>query len=86
MPCSVMLCRAVLCCAVQRDVPGLSRASIPVFVSQGIKAISVGVNAGSAPPGVPWYTPFTWRDEPSGTDILAFWHPGEGFIDCVLSL
>lgn len=69
---------AVLCCAVQRDVPGLTRAVIPVFVSKGIKAISVGVNAGSAPPGVPKYTPFIWRDEASGTQILAFWHPGVG--------
>lgn len=70
--------RYVLCRAVQRDVPGLTRASIPVFVSRGIKAISVGVNAGSAPPGVPWFTPFIWRDEASGTQILAFWHPGAG--------
>jgi hypothetical protein len=56
---------AMLCCAVllQRDVPGLTRAVIPVFVSKGIKAISVGVNAGSAPPGVPKCTPFIWRDE-----------------------
>lgn len=68
--------RYMLCRAVQRDVPGLTRASIPVFVSRGIKAISVGVNAGSAPPGVPWFTPFLWRDEASGTQILAFWHPG----------
>ena len=75
-PCFVPHAACGMCCAVQRDVPGLTRASIPVFVSRGIKAISVGVNAGSAPPGVPRFTPFIWRDEPSGTQILAFWHPG----------
>lgn len=77
--CAELRCAALLhaaCYAMQRDVPGLTRAVIPILVSKGIKAISVGVNAGSAPPGVPKYTPFIWRDEPSGTQILAFWHPG----------
>lgn len=60
----------------QRDVPGLTRAAIPVLVSQGVKAVSVGVNAGSAPPGVPKNTPFLWRDAESHTQVLAFWHPG----------
>eukprot|EP00775_Hariotina_reticulata_P006744 gene6744-6964_t len=62
--------------ATLRDVPGLTRAAIPIMVSRGIKAISVGVNGGSAPPGVPKFTPFIWRDEESGTQILAFWRPG----------
>lgn len=61
---------------LQRDVPGLTRAAIPILVGQGIKAVSVGVNAGSAPPAVPHHTPFIWRDEQSNTQILAFWHPG----------
>lgn len=32
--------------AVQRDVPGLTRAVIPVLAAKGVKAVSVGVNPG----------------------------------------
>ncbi|GAB4813534.1 hypothetical protein N2152v2_000580 [Parachlorella kessleri] len=60
----------------QRDVPGFTRAAIPILYSQGVRAVSVGVNGGSAPPGVPKNTPFWWRDEASGKQLLAFWHPG----------
>ncbi|KAL4430828.1 hypothetical protein ABPG75_006084 [Micractinium tetrahymenae] len=60
----------------QRDVPGLTRAAIPILGRQGVKALMVGVNGVSAPPAVPWNTPFWWRDEPSGTQLLSFWHPG----------
>lgn len=62
----------------QRDVPGFTRAAIPLLYGQGVRALSVGVNGGSAPPGVPKNTPFWWRDGPSGAALLAFWHPGEG--------
>jgi hypothetical protein len=65
-----------LCVHAQRDVPGLTRAAIPVLVGKGVRAVSVGVNPGSAPPGVPQYTPFIWRDEESGTQLIAFWRPG----------
>lgn len=41
-----------------------------------VQAISVGVNSGSAPPDVPRGTPFLWRDEPSGAQLIAMWHPG----------
>eukprot|EP00887_Chlorella_sp_A99_P001854 scaffold19.g1854.t1 len=60
----------------QRDVPGLTRAAIPSLAWEGVRALSVGVNAGSAPPAVPFNAPFWWRDEPSGAQLLAFWHPG----------
>jgi len=38
---------------LQRDVPGMTRASIPVLSGLGVKAVSSGVNGFSAPPGVP---------------------------------
>lgn len=60
----------------QRDVPGLTRAAVPILAKAGVKGLSVGVNSGSAPPAVPKSTPFFWRDEPSNTSIIAFWHPG----------
>ena len=62
---------------LQRDVPGLTRASIPVLASRGVRGVTGGVNAFSAPPGVPKNTPFIWRDEESGTQLLAMWHPGK---------
>ena len=73
----------------QRDVPGLTRNAIPILASEGVRVLSVGVNGGSAPPAVPFNTPFWWRDEPSSTQLLAFWHPGEhkveGGVGCPLS-
>eukprot|EP00775_Hariotina_reticulata_P005520 gene5520-5755_t len=59
-----------------RDVPGLTRAVIPLLVAHGIRAVTVGVNAGSAPPGVPLDTPFIWRDMETDTSLLALWHAG----------
>ena len=65
---------------LQRDVPGLTRAAIPAITNEdwlrGVKALSVGVNSGSAPPGVPHNRPFIWRDPPTGAQIIAMWHPG----------
>ena len=57
----------------QRDVPGLTRSLIPVMVSRGVEAVTVGVNRVSMPPAVP--TAFVWRDEKSSTEVLAMWHP-----------
>jgi hypothetical protein len=58
----------------QRDVPGMTRAVIPLLVKNGIQAVSVGVNGASAPPAVPRI--FRWRDQPSDTEVLAMWNPG----------
>ncbi len=51
----------------QRDVPGLSRASIPLLKSKGVSAVSVGVNGASLPPAVP--RAFVWRDGPSKEEV-----------------
>eukprot|EP00043_Microstomoeca_roanoka_P020970 m.254644 g.254644 ORF g.254644 m.254644 type:complete len:721 (-) comp18355_c0_seq1:279-2441(-) len=70
----------------QRDVPGATRGMIPLLVQAGIKGYSEGVNTASLPPAVPRV--FVWRDEPSGTEILASVHPfGYGGIsvsDCII--
>eukprot|EP00879_Flechtneria_rotunda_P010814 GHRR01011301.1.p1 GENE.GHRR01011301.1~~GHRR01011301.1.p1 ORF type:complete len:838 (+),score=278.05 GHRR01011301.1:406-2919(+) len=77
-----------------RDVPGLTRAAIPVLTSRGIKGLTGGVNGFSAPPGVPHSTPFIWKDEESEQQIFAMWHAGgyagvtegldlDGHDDCV---
>ena len=53
-----------------RDVPGLTKNSLSALYSAGVRAISVGVNGGSAPPAVPRL--FNWTD----VGILSMWHPG----------
>ena len=44
----------------QRDVPGLTRAAIPLLARRGIQGVSVGENAQVAPSAVPPI--FVWRD------------------------
>jgi hypothetical protein len=62
--------------AMQRDVPGFTRGAVPILASEGVKAFTIGVNGGSAPPGVPKDTPFWWRDEASDSQLLGVLHPG----------
>lgn len=43
----------------QRDVPGTTRAVIPLLVSHGVRGLTIGCNGGSAPPagsadGIGW--------------------------------
>eukprot|EP01111_Echinosteliopsis_oligospora_P018725 TRINITY_DN8746_c0_g1_i1.p1 TRINITY_DN8746_c0_g1~~TRINITY_DN8746_c0_g1_i1.p1 ORF type:complete len:564 (-),score=154.55 TRINITY_DN8746_c0_g1_i1:70-1761(-) len=69
----------------QRDVPGITRSAIPIWVNAGVQAVSVGVNGASAPPAVPKV--FVWSDVQSQTDVIAMWHPfgygGYSLSDCV---
>ena len=62
---------------VQRDVPGFTRSAVPILADEGVRAVTIGVNGGSAPPGVPKNSPFIWRDEASGAELLTVLHPGE---------
>ena len=57
-----------------RDVPGLTRAAIPLMVKRGVRAVSVGENGACASVNVP--SSFVWRDPESATEILALFHPG----------
>ena len=56
----------------QRDVPGMTMCAIPTLNSHGVKAVSVGVNPGSAPPAVPKI--FFWDDSIAG--VIGIWHAG----------
>ena len=56
-----------------------------MLAKAGIVGMNVGVNDASAPPDVPSIraclageiaVPFIWRDEASGTEVLAAFHPG----------
>jgi len=57
----------------QRDVPGLTRAALPLLAAAGVAALSVGVNTASCPPSVP--RAFVWRDAATGVALPALWHP-----------
>ncbi|RUS69229.1 hypothetical protein EGW08_023008 [Elysia chlorotica] len=59
----------------QRDIPGMTKALLPLLMKHKVKAISVGVNPGTAPPAVP--SPFVWKLRDSDPDgVLAFWDKG----------
>ena len=57
----------------QRDVPGLTRAAIPLLAKEGVKAITVGENGACAPVNVP--NIFMWRDNATQTEMLTMFHP-----------
>lgn len=61
----------------QRDVPGMTRALIPLLKSQYVTAISIGANGGSTPPDLP--PCFVWADAQTNSSILGlFTWPGYG--------
>ena len=69
----------------QRDVPSLTRATIPLLVKAGAIGINVGINPASAPLGVPSVAaclsdqlamPFVWEDRATNTSVIAAFHPG----------
>ena len=57
----------------QRDVPGTTRAIIPLLHAAGVKAMSIGTNFGSAPVVVPRLS--LWHDQPSNRSLYLFYHP-----------
>ena len=71
-----------------RDVPGLSRGVVPLLAASGVVGITIGVNDGSPPPLVPSVSacyaagghevrsPFRWRDDASGDEVVVDIHPG----------
>ena len=61
---------------MQRDVPSITRAAIPILNRQGVVALSQGVNGASAPPGIPKNTPLIWKDKASGAQLIHWVHPG----------
>mmetsp|Transcript_35724 Transcript_35724/g.93375 ORF Transcript_35724/g.93375 Transcript_35724/m.93375 type:complete len:832 (-) Transcript_35724:153-2648(-) len=63
----------------QRDVPGMTRALVPLLSKAGVTAISIGANDGSTPPSVPKF--FQWIDTASNTSLLGLFNwPGYGGI------
>jgi hypothetical protein len=68
----------------QRDVPGWTRATIPLLNSRGINAIAIGAGQ---PPGKPDTPPlFVWKDEASATDVVVTYESGYGAATTTASL
>ena len=55
-----------------RDVPGMTRAAIPVLAKAGVRAVSEGMNERMVPVNVP--PCFLWRDVASNKSVIALWH------------
>jgi len=65
--------------AKMTDVPGHTRAIIPLLAAAGIQFLHIGVNASSTPPDVP--PVFVWRD-PRGAEVIVMYQRG-GYGDLV---
>jgi hypothetical protein len=65
--------------AKMTDVPGHTRAIVPLLAAAGIQFLHLGVNASSTPPDVP--PVFVWRD-PSGAEVIVMYQRG-GYGDLV---
>ena len=61
--------------AKMTDVPGHTRAIVPLLRAAGIKFLHIGVNEASTPPDVP--PVFVWRDE-GGADVVVMYQHSYG--------
>lgn len=61
--------------AKMTDVPGHTRAIVPLLADAGIRFLHIGVNGASAAPDVP--PVFVWRDE-GGGDVVVMYQPSYG--------
>ncbi len=66
------------------DVPGHTRALVPLLAEAGIKLLHIGVNEASSVPDVP--PVFRWRDEASDTEILMIYRGEYGGVTSVPGL
>ena len=68
----------------QRDVPGWTRATIPILARRGINGLSFGAGT---PPGKPDTPPlFVWKDLPSDTEVVTTYESKYGDIHTVFVL
>ncbi len=70
--------------AKMTDVPGHTRAIIPLLAEAGIRLLHIGVNPASSVPDVP--PVFRWRDEPSDSDIVVIYDQTYGGVTRVPDL
>ncbi len=70
--------------AKMTDVPGHTRAMIPLLAEAGIRLLHIGVNPASSVPDVPPI--FRWRDEASDTEIVVIYDQTYGGVTRVPGL
>ena len=56
------------------DVPGHTRAIVPILAEAGVRLLHIGVNPASMPPDVP--QAFTWRS-PDGSEVVVVYQKGD---------
>lgn len=56
------------------DVPGHTRAIVPLLAEAGIRFLHIGVNPASTTPEVPPL--FVWRDPQSSSEVVVMYQPG----------
>lgn len=61
--------------AKMTDVPGHTRAIVPLLAEAGVEFLHIGVNQASTPPDVP--PVFVWRDD-AGTDVVVIYQHSYG--------
>ena len=66
------------------DVPGHTRALVPLLAEAGIKLLHIGVNEASSVPDVP--PVFRWRDEASGAEVMIVYRGEYGGVTSVPGL
>jgi hypothetical protein len=62
--------------AKMTDVPGHTRAIVPLLAEAGVRFLHIGVNPACAPPQVP--PVFRWRDQASGSEVMVMYHTNYG--------
>lgn len=61
----------------QRDVPGLSRAAIPLLREAGVELVAIGANGAAGHGGVADVPRvFRWEDRATGQDVITLLHQG----------
>jgi len=70
--------------AKMTDVPGHTRAIVPLLAEAGVRFVHIGVNPACHPPAVPDL--FRWRDLPTGTEVLMMYHGNYGEVSTVAGL
>ncbi|GAB4536181.1 MAG: hypothetical protein Kow0063_21320 [Anaerolineae bacterium] len=62
--------------AKMSDVPGHTRAIVPLLAEAGIKFLHIGVNEASTAPAVP--PAFVWRDDQEGAEVIVVYQRSYG--------
>lgn len=58
------------------DVPGHTRALVPLLAEAGVRLLHIGVNEASSVPDVP--SAFVWRDQNTQTEVMVIYHHAYG--------